>query len=55
MGLFSSNEFTYKGYYIYYDKDQKLWYIRQGGRYGVNCGTSPDKAEAKRVVDALVK
>ena len=53
MGFLSRDDFMYKGYNIYLDKDSGLWYIRLGGRYGTNAGTSPTKEEAKRVVDAL--
>lgn len=53
MGLFEGNDFMYKGYNIYKDKSSGKWYVRKGGRYGVNAGTADSKDEAKRIVDGL--
>lgn len=46
---------SYKGYDITFDKDNDLWFIRKTGPHGLSVGTSPDLAEAKRCIDALVK
>lgn len=51
MGLFGNGVTKYKGWELVEDKENKLWYIRTPGRYGISHGSSPSLEEAKRMID----